>query len=233
MLLAVGHDLRTPLATLQAAVEALQDGLAADPDRYLRAMATHLKLLRGMVDDLLVLTGLEAGEVRPEHIPLYLAAGAAEVLTPVAARQQVTIELETKGAAPVHGDAMALDRVLRNLLDNAVRHAPPGRTITLQLATDSGAGGVRVHDDGPGFPTAFVERAFDRFSRADEARERDGGGAGLGLAIARELIEAHGGNIWIEPGPGATVAFRVPTASAHQRTWSAGSRSRAIRPGAT
>jgi two-component system, OmpR family, sensor histidine kinase BaeS len=217
LLAAVSHDLRTPLATLQAAVEALQDGVAADPDRYLRAMATDLELLRGMVDDLLVLTGLEAGEVRLERIPLDLAEladGAAEALTPVAAQQHVTIELEANGTVPVHGDARALDRVLRNLLDNAMRHAPPNSRITVELTTDGDTGEVRVHDEGPGFPTEFVERAFDRFSRADEARERHGGGTGLGLAIARELVEAHGGHVWIEPGPGATVAFGIPAPAA-------------------
>jgi two-component system, OmpR family, sensor histidine kinase BaeS len=217
LLAAVGHDLRTPLATLQAAVEALQDGVAADPERYLKAMAADVELLRGMVDDLLVLTGLEAGEVRLERLPLdltELADGAAEALAPVAARAQVEIRLDADGAVPVVGDARALDRVLRNLLDNALRHAPGGSTVRVAVQVDGGAGEVRIHDDGAGFPAGFVDRAFDRFSRADEARERHGGGAGLGLAIARELVEAHGGRIWIEPGPGATVAFRLPASPA-------------------
>jgi two-component system, OmpR family, sensor histidine kinase BaeS len=221
LLTAVGHDLRTPLATLQAAVESLQDGVAADPDRYLRAMATDVELLRGMVDDLLELTGLEAGEVRIERILLDLAEvadGAVEALAPVAARQHVKIALQANDTVPVLGDARALDRVLRNLLDNALRHAPPDSTVTVEVATDGDIGEVRVHDDGPGFPEEFIERAFERLSRADEARERHGGGSGLGLAIARELVEAHSGRIWIEPGPGATVVFHVPSVSVPRGT---------------
>lgn len=215
LLTAVSHDLRTPLATLQAAVEALQDGVAPDPDRYLKAMAGDVALLRSMVDDLLVLTGLEAGEVRLERIPLdltELADGAVEALNPIAARRQVTIDLHADTAIHVLGDTRALDRVLRNLLDNAVRHAPRNSTVTVECTRDGDAGAVRIRDDGPGFPEDFIERAFERFSRADDARERHGGGAGLGLAIAREVVEAHGGHIWIEPGSGATVALRIPAA---------------------
>jgi two-component system, OmpR family, sensor histidine kinase BaeS len=216
LLTAVGHDLRTPLATLQAAAEALQDGVAPDPDRYLRAMTTEVTHLRGMVDDLLVLTGLEAGEVKLERIPLdltELADGAVEAATPVAARRNVTLRLDADGAAPTLGDARALDRVLRNLLDNAIRHAPVESTVTVGVMGTDGAIEVRVSDEGAGFPDGFVDRAFERFSRADESRERHTGGAGLGLAIARELVSAHGGSIWIDPGPAATVAFQVPASA--------------------
>jgi signal transduction histidine kinase len=85
--------------------------------------------------------------------------------------------------------------------------------VHVGVATDGTWGTVRVHDDGPGFPPESVEQAFDLFSRADTARERHGGGAGVGLAIAKEFVDAHGGAIWIEPGPGATLVFRVPAAS--------------------
>jgi signal transduction histidine kinase len=97
-----------------------------------------------------------------------LADGAAEALTPVAARAARHDRARGDGAVPVVGDARALDRVLRNLLDNAVRHAPPNSRITIELTSDGDTGEVRVHDDGPGFPAEFVERAFDRFSRADK-----------------------------------------------------------------
>ncbi len=218
LLVAIGHDLRTPLATLQAAIEALQDGVAADPERYLRSMAGDVDLLRGMVDDLLVLTGLEAGELRLERLPVDLAEiadGAVEALAPVAARTGMTIELTTDGSGPVVGDPRALDRVLRNLLDNAIRHGPDGSGVTVGVSGDGEVMTVRVRDEGPGFPVDFVERAFERFSRADAARRRGGGGTGLGLAIARELVEAHGGRIWIEPGDrGATVVFRIPGTAA-------------------
>jgi two-component system, OmpR family, sensor histidine kinase BaeS len=191
--------------------------VAPDPDRYLRSMAADVELLRGMVEDLFVLARLEAGEERLDRMPLDLsevAEGAVEAIVPIAARRAVEVRLEGSAAVPAVGDPQALDRVLRNLLDNAVRHSPGGGTVAVTVDRDGAWGTVRVRDEGPGFPPEFVDRAFELFSRADEARDRDGGGAGLGLAIAREFIDAHGGSIWAEPGTGATVAFRVPLAPA-------------------
>jgi two-component system, OmpR family, sensor histidine kinase BaeS len=214
LLASVGHDLRTPLASLRAAVEALQDGVATEPDRYLRSMAGDVNRLSSMVDDLFVLARLEAGDLRLDRMAVDLSElvdGAVEAVAPVAARNDVQVVFDSGGATPAWGDPRALDRVLRNLLDNAITHAPPGTTVHVDVDMDGGSGLVRVRDEGPGFPPGFPEQAFDRFSRADAARERRGGGAGLGLAIARELVDAHGGSIWIEQGPGAVVAFRVPT----------------------
>jgi signal transduction histidine kinase len=111
----------------------------------------------------------------------------------------------------VSGNPSALGRVIRNLLDNAIRHAPPGSEIRVVVRGEEGAL-VRVVDEGPGFPAEFADHAFDRFARADPSRNRSTGGAGLGLAIARGLIEAHGGRIWIEQPPGGRVAFELPAA---------------------
>jgi two-component system, OmpR family, sensor histidine kinase BaeS len=213
LLTAIGHDLRTPLTTLQAATEALQDGVADDPERYLRAMTAEVTLLRAMVDDLLVLTGLEAGEIELERLAVDVAEivdGTVEAFTAVAAEKDVHLLLLADAAAPVLGDARALDRVLRNLLDNAIRHAPRGSRVTVQVSSNGSDVEVAVSDEGPGFPNDFVAHAFERFSRPDEARDRRGGGTGLGLPIARELVEAHGGTIEVDPGPGPTVRFRVP-----------------------
>ncbi len=213
LLAAIGHDLRTPLASLRAAIEAIQDGVAADPDRYLRAMGADVELLRSMVDDLFVLTRLEAGDLRLDWMPFDLSEvvdGAVEATAAVGNRRGVEVRLRGDGTAPVVGDPKALDRVLRNVLDNAIQHAPPTTTVHVTLATAGAAAIVRVRDEGPGFPPEFVVHAFDRFSRADAARERRVGGAGLGLAIARELVEAHGGHIWIEPGAGGRITFRLP-----------------------
>jgi signal transduction histidine kinase len=216
MLTSVGHDLRTPLAALRAAIEALQDGVATDQTRYLRAMARDVDALTALVDDLFLLSRIEAGrlELSADRVDLAeLADDAVESITPAAAARDVIVRLRREHPVTVDADARALGRVLRNLLDNAVRHAPAHSTIDVAVA-DEPAPTVRVIDEGPGFDTEFAEDAFERFTRAEPSRSRMSGGAGLGLAIARGLIEAQGGRIWIEPPPGGRVAFALPPGSA-------------------
>ncbi len=212
MLTSVGHDLRTPLAALRAAIEALQDGVAPDVPRYLRAMAHDVEALSSLVDDLFLLSRIESGRldlVRARVDLRELADEAVEAITPAAAARDISIELRCDADVRVDANARALGRVIRNLLDNAVRHAPAGSPVVVTI-DDTGTATVRVTDQGPGFDAEFAPLAFDRFSRADQSRNRSSGGAGLGLAIARGLIEAHGGRIWIEPPPGGTVAFELP-----------------------
>lgn len=214
MLTSIGHDLRTPLAALRAAIEALQDGIAPDVPRYLRAMAHDVDALSSLVDDLFLLSRIEAGslDLRRSRIDLReLADEAVEALGPAAAARGVTIRLQCDEPVLVDANARALGRVVRNLLDNAVRHTPPGSTI--DVAIDPGPKPVvRVVDQGPGFDLDFSATAFEHFTRADPSRTRASGGAGLGLAIARGLVEAHGGTIWLEPPPGGVVAFDLPRA---------------------
>jgi len=214
MLSSVSHDLRTPLAALRAAVEALADGVAPDPARYLRSMQRDVDALASLVDDLFLLTRVESGrlEVPDQVVDLSeIADEAIEALTPVAAARRIGITLDTPGRVRVRGNAAALGRVIRNLLDNAIRHAPVGSGITVTVGGD-GAPAITVTDEGPGFPTGFVGEAFDHFTRADASRNRDTGGAGLGLAIARSVVEAHGGRIRIEHGAGGRVTFELPAA---------------------
>ncbi len=209
---ALGHDLRTPLAALRAAVEALQDGVAPDPQRYLASMARDLDALGSLVDDVFLLARLEAGSFDFEPVELDLAEladDALESLAPMARRREVRLRLETPGAVPVVGGPDALGRVIRNLVDNALRHAPPRSDVVVRLGNGSGAS-LAVEDAGPGFAADFVDAAFGTFVRADPARARATGGAGLGLAIARGVVEAHGGEIWAEPGPGGRVELRLP-----------------------
>ncbi len=211
-LAAISHDLRTPLASLQAAVEALDDDMVDEPARYYRAMQADLALLRSLVDDLFLMTRLEAGDAPLEHEPLdlsELADEAVEAMTPVAARRQIRLELASPGAVGTVGSPTALSRVMRNLIENAIRHAPPASTVNISIARGAEAV-VTVSDDGAGFDAAFVEQAFESFTRSDVARRRASGGAGLGLAIAKGVVEAHDGAIWAEPGPGGRVVFRIP-----------------------
>lgn len=216
LLTSIGHDLRTPLAALQAAVEALQDGLAADPDRYLRAMSRDVEHLRALVDDLFLLARIEAGELALDRQPLdltELADETIEAMAPMASNRHVELQLETAGRVPVQGGPQALGRVMRNLVDNAIRHAPARSRVLIRVRNGDGAT-VEVLDDGPGFDPALVPTAFDSFSRADPSRNRETGGTGLGLAIARGVIEAHGGHIWVVAGPGGRVSFHLPAPSA-------------------
>jgi len=99
---------------------------------------------------------------------------------------------------------------VRNLLDNAIRHAPADTEVDVDIEEDGRSALVRVRDRGPGFSEDFAARAFDPFTRPDPSRARADGGAGLGLAIARGIVSAHQGTIWIEDGPGGLVAFRIP-----------------------
>jgi two-component system sensor histidine kinase BaeS len=212
LLAAIGHDLRTPLAALQAAIEALQDGVAPDPARYLRSMEADVAALATLVDDLFVLAALEAGDVELELMEVDLAEladEAVEVLEPAADRTGVTVRVRAGGRVRVRANPESLGRVVRNLIDNALRHAPPGTEVVVEVG-DGEVATLVVRDEGPGFPPGFLDEAFSPFTRADRSRSRQTGGAGLGLAIAKGFVEAHGGRIWAEEGPGGTVGFGIP-----------------------
>lgn len=200
------HELRTPLAGVQAAAEAaVAPGLAPeDRDRL------HLLLLREahragrLVDDLLVLARIDAGiELRREPVDLLeLARGEVERVRLLAPGLDVGLSGE---AVTVLGDAPRLAQVLANLLDNARRHAA-GR-ISVQVG---GPATVTVTDDGPGVAPADRERIFERLVRLDEARSSDDGGAGLGLAIARGIARAHGGDLrCVDPGASGMARFEL------------------------
>ena len=212
-LAALGHDLRTPLAALRATVEALEDGLAPDPARYLRAMQSDLDAMSHLVDDLFLLATIEAGKLEVAREPVDLAELAddsIEALQPVAGRKDVRLRLETDGGVTVLGGPAALGRVIRNLVDNAIRHAPADSDVVVRVSNGAGAL-VEVEDAGPGFPPELLDNVFEGFVTGDPARARAAGGAGLGLAIAHGVVTAHGGEIWAAPGPGGRVAFRLPS----------------------
>lgn len=209
-LTAVGHDLRSPLGSLQAAVEALQDGVAPDPERYLRSMERDVDALHSLVDDVFLLARLEAGAVdlQLQSVDVTeIADEAIEVLRPTALSRGVDLALDAPRSVTAATAPEALGRVMRNLIDNAIRHSHSQVTVSIEQADGLR---VRVVDDGEGFPPAFVERAFDSFTRADSARTRDGSGTGLGLSIAQRFITALGGRIHATPGPGGVVEFTLP-----------------------
>ena len=208
----IGHDLRTPLAAMRAAVESLQDGVAPDPDRYLGILGNQLDDIESLLDQLVEFARIESGHQGRERTTVSiaeLAHEAVEALSPVAHRMNVDVHLDSDGPAVVVASTTDMSRVLRNLLENAIRHSPAGKAV--RVAVRSGPlVEVRVRDQGPGFPAEFREHAFEPFTRADPARNTRTGHSGLGLAIARALVEAHGGRIWLAQGAGADVRFSIP-----------------------
>ena len=221
------HDLRTPLASLRLVIEALVDGVAEDEatqQRYLQTARREIRNLSQLIDDLFELSQLESG-----HIELSLQAGSLGdllsdtlgALRPVALRHQVRLEGQVSGDVdPVVLDPEKIQRVLYNLVSNAIRHTPAGGYVRLG-ARASGPDQVRVtvSDSGEGIAGADLPQVFERFWRGGQARtlERDGErGAGLGLAIARGLVEAHRGEIEVRsrPGEGAEFSFTLPRRAA-------------------
>ena len=208
----IGHDLRTPLAVMRAAVESLQDGVAPDPDRYLGIVGTQLDDIEGLLDQLVEFARIESGHHNRERTTVSiaeLAHEAVEALSPVAHRLDVDVQIESDGPAVVMASTTDMSRVLRNLLENAIRHSPSSEPVLLAVRNGPEVE-VSVRDRGPGFPADFREHAFEPFTRADPARNIRTGHSGLGLAIAKALVEAHGGRIWLAQGAGADVRFSIP-----------------------
>ena len=214
----IGHDLRTPLAAMRAAVESLQDGIAPDPHRYLGVVGNELDSVEALLDQLVEFARIESGQrvsARETVSVAELAHEAIEALTPVADRLQVRLALDATSAADITANALDVSRALRNLVENAIRHSPADSSVTVTVATivggtDAGVT-VRVADAGDGFPADFRAHAFDPFTRADPARATRTGHAGLGLAITRALVQQHGGRVWLGDGPGGDVRLWFPS----------------------
>jgi len=214
---AASHDLRTPLASLRLLVESIDDGVATGEtrDRYLREIRTHVAVLSDLVDDLFELSRIEAGDIswtlRQVELHELIDDTVAAMRAPAAARG-VTVSAELPpGAVVARADAEKLQRVLFNLIQNAIRHTPADGSVTVRAHAAGGGVEVEVADDGEGIPAGDRERVFEAFYRGDDARGEDG--AGLGLAISRAIVEAHGGRIWLEERqPGTTVRFTLGAA---------------------
>ncbi|MEV5748666.1 HAMP domain-containing sensor histidine kinase [Actinoallomurus sp. NPDC052308] len=204
------HELRSPLASIRAQLEVALDH--PDGQRWSETaagvLADTLRLSR-LADDLLVLARLDEHGVRPaarEAVDLAALAWAAGERHPAA---RVPVTVDAGDPVIVHGDAKGLTRLVDNLVDNAMRHAATGVRVRVSRAGERAE--LCVSDDGPGIPPADRERVFARFTRLDEGRSRDEGGAGLGLAIVRETARAHGGDAHLEDAsPGLRAVVRLP-----------------------
>jgi two-component system sensor histidine kinase BaeS len=213
MLSSISHDLRTPLAALRASVEAIRDGVAPDPDAYLSGMERQITALASLVDDLQLHSRIVSGTIETTRTRLdltELADEAMETLRPLAESRHVVLLLEAEHRVAVDADGPQLARVIRNLLENAIRHAPDGSVVLVQITADSSHARLRVVDQGDGFPPDFRDRAFEPFTRADPARDLRTGTAGLGLSIARGIVTAHGGTIGVADGAGGIVEVTLP-----------------------
>ena len=225
----VAHELRTPLHIIQGNLEGVLDGVYDPTPEHIEATLDETYLLARLVDDLRTLSLAEAGQ-----LPLVLeAVDVRELLADVATSfggqaeaAGIALEVQVDGEAgqmTVNGDVGRLDQVLSNLLENAIRHTPPGGTIALQarpvvsanLFSEDGENGLEsvrivVRDTGEGIAEQDLPYVFDRFWRADRARTRlDGAGSGLGLAIARQLVQSHGGCIGVESEVGRGTTFTI------------------------
>ena len=214
----VSHDLRTPVTALRLLSESIEDGVvdAATAEAYVMRMGTHVRLLGALIDDLFELSRLESGELRwsMERVALrQLVRDAVDAMRPEAAARAVDVRAVLEAGDPLAlGDPARLQRVLFNLIQNAIRHTPPDGSVTVRTELVEGGVEIEVVDSGEGIPATERERVFEAFHRLDAARSD--GGAGLGLAIARAIVEAHGGRIWIaDSAAGTRVRLRLPAAA--------------------
>ena len=209
------HDLRTPLANMQAMLEAVEDGLV-EPAHYASALQEQVRTLGRLVDDLFELARIDAGSLTLELHDAQLA-GVVQAcfrgLEAEAHARRVRLQADLADGAVAHCAPDQVERVLLNLLTNALRHTPADGSIAVRVEPARDEVQVTVEDTGTGLEPEVERRMFDRFWRGDRARSSArGSGAGLGLAIARGLVEAHGGRIWAEnrPGGGARISFTLP-----------------------
>jgi signal transduction histidine kinase len=215
----VSHDLQTPLASIRAVVEALADGMVEDPQtvqRYLRTTQRDIRSLSAMIDDLFQMAQLDAGgmPLNREYGSLNdLISDTLESFSELAARQEVSLEGQVApGVDPVFMDTPRIGRVLNNLIGNALRYTPPQSEVRVRVSSSEKEVLVEVTDTGEGIPQEDLPYVFERFYRGDKSRNRATGGAGLGLAIVRGIVEAHGGRIAVESqvGRGTKFQFSLP-----------------------
>jgi signal transduction histidine kinase len=213
------HDLRTPLTSIRAMLEALYDGVVTDKEtvaRYYRTMRSDIIALNSLIDDMFELAQLDAGGLvlaLSPHSLSDLISDTLESFQTRAERRQIVLTGEIgEDLDPVMLNAAKIGRVLANLLGNGLRYTPDGGRIHVSARRTAEGAVVTVQDSGPGFDPADLPRVFEQFYRGEQARTRATGGAGLGLAIARGIVLAHNGRIWADNAPegGAIVGFLLP-----------------------
>ena len=217
----VSHELKTPLAAIRGYAETLRDGALDEPPtarRFTDRILSQCRRLQELLDDLLILSRLEGMDAALDREPVSLdaiARHAVELLTPAAREKRVEIELREEPVPPVQGDAGNLERLLLNLLDNAIKYNRPDGKITVRVGRCGTEAVLEVIDSGIGIPPESISRIFERFYRVDKGRAREEGGTGLGLAIVKHIAQAHGGQVDVESriGRGSTFRVKLPLAA--------------------
>lgn len=201
----VAHELRTPLAAIQGTVEALQDGIFPLTTENLMPIHSEVTLLNHLVEDLRTLANAEAGSVPLDHAPIDIAElieRQVQTFQFRAAERGIRLLLDRDPKIrTIWGDGQRLNQVLGNLLDNALRHTPESGSVIVRVTSATAGVQISVRDSGEGIPEAELPHVFERFYRVDRSRNRETGGSGLGLSIVRQLVEAHGGRVWVDSPP--------------------------------
>jgi signal transduction histidine kinase len=210
----VSHELRTPITALRAGLENIVDGVAPTDPQTLRTMLDQVERLGRLVSQLLDLSKLESGAMPLNRRRFALRPMLDQAVREARLHAPESVELIVEADAVLEADAdpERVHQVVANLVENAVRHSPPGGTVTVHASAPNGIVRIEVTDEGPGIPPGEEERIFERFYRADAARSRSEGGSGLGLAIARWIVEMHGGQIRAErrDGSGCRMVVGLP-----------------------
>jgi signal transduction histidine kinase len=215
LIASVSHDLRTPITSLRLLVEALDDEIVGEDDRraYLAKLRTHVGALAALIDDLFELSRLQAGELRWSMERVRLSELVRETVEAMRRENVARLVVDVPGdLAPARAAPEQIQRVLFNLIQNAMRHTPADGSVTVRAAV-AGADDlqVEVSDTGSGIADGDRDRIFEAFFQGGEGAARTNGSAGLGLAISRAIVEAHGGRIWLEPSiSGTSVRFTLP-----------------------
>jgi two-component system phosphate regulon sensor histidine kinase PhoR len=219
------HELRTPLAAIRGFAETLLESASLSPEEqknYLEVIHRHAQRLSSLVEDLLELSTIESRTLRLEIAPVDVARTAENLIADSGLRleeRRIAAALRSDGLPLALADARALDQVLGNLLDNALKYTEPGGSIEIGVEERFGRVRVTVADSGIGIPPEDTSRIFERFYRVDRARSRALGGTGLGLSIVKHLVQAMGGEISVKSqlGRGSTFTFTLPAAGAPER----------------
>ncbi len=212
----VAHELRTPLSNLKGYLEAISDGVVAPDENTIKLLYEEAASLSRLVDDLQDLSLTDAGEIKLIRQPEDITVLIKETVTGMQAKateRGLLLSTELLAELPsVNIDSHRVKQVLRNLLENAVAHTDKGGKITVTARRQAGQIYISVTDTGEGIPASELPLIFERFYRVDKSRTRKTGGSGLGLTIAKRLVEAHGGTIEVksEPGHGSTFTFTIP-----------------------
>jgi heavy metal sensor kinase len=214
---ALAHELRTPLAALRGEIELAlrRSGREPDVQAALASQIEELDRLARLIDQILTLARAESGQIRLTFAPVdvgELAASLVEQLEPVAQARTIDLRCERNGTVMVNGDAGWLQRLLLNLLDNAIKFTREGGYVVLQVSRDAGRARIDVRDTGIGMPPEVTPHVFERFFQADPARSSGNDGAGVGLSLVKWIVDRHEGTIAVHSrvGEGSTFTVRLP-----------------------